>query len=297
MSSPFIRLALCLLAAIPLSDCSRGDNAAAATASAEHRATAQSVPPYTGTNERGIPNYSRRAFSGDEAQLLREVYGVENPSRLYVSDSSEDGLLKYDTEIKRCRTCYVNSYRIGFISVRRPGESWDQVERRVRATPHSTFASAVRPSTSSLSALDPDIRSDVVRMLEDARNIGFVFRVVAAYRSPEREAYLMSAGGGRTHTLTSLHSYGRAIDLSIGDGNLSRPVTREQWIAFRRWVTRYNGGEFRILGTPDKSWDWAHVEIPTARIGFRSIESAISQARECRTTSSCDFLPHLPPLD
>jgi hypothetical protein len=284
------------LALVLLCGCGRDENAA--TTSAGHRAViAQNVPPYTGTNERGIPNYARRAFTAEDSQLLRQVYGVEDPSRLYVSDSTEDGLLKYDTQVKRCRTCYVNSYRIGFVSVRRPGESWDQLERRVRATPRSNFRSPARPSSSALSALDPDVRADFERMLEDARNIGFVFRVVAAYRSPEREAYLMSAGGGRTHTLTSLHSYGRAIDLTIGDGNLSRGATREQWIAFRRWVTRYKGDEFRILGTPEKSWDWAHVEVPTSRIGFRSIESAISRARECRTSGGCDFQPHLPLLN
>jgi hypothetical protein len=268
---------------------------------------ARELPPYTGTNARGIPRYARRTFTDEERRVLRDVYGVEDPNRLYVSDSTEDGLLKYDTRVKRCRTCYVNSYRIGFISVRRPGESWEQAERRVRAMRPRDFPAAARASSNRSTAdLDPDIRADVERMLADARRAGFALRVVATYRSPEHEAYLMAGGGGRTHTLTSLHSYGRAIDVVVGDGNLRRRATRAQWIAFRRWVTKYKGDDFRILGTPERTWDWRHVEMPTASIGFRTIEAALARARACAgsaetasgspsdTVSPCDFAPHLP---
>jgi hypothetical protein len=263
------------------------------------------LPPYTGTDSRGIPHYARRSFTDEERQLLRDVYGIEDPGRLYVSDSSEDGLLKYDTRVKRCRTCYVNSYRVGFISVRRPGESWEQAERRVRAMRRRDFPPAARASSNRSTAdLDPDIRDDVERMLTNARRAGFAIRVVATYRSPEHEAYLMAIGGGRTHTLTSLHSYGRAIDIVVGDGNINRRATRAQWIAFRRWVTRYKGDDFRILGTPERTWDWRHVEIPTTSVGFRTIEAALERARDCRlrgggaamrdAISSCEFAPGLP---
>ena len=267
------------------------------------RSHAATPPPYTGTDGRGVPRYARRTFTDEERRLLRDIYGIEDPNRLYVSDSTEDGLLKYDTRVKRCRTCYVNSYRIGFISVRRPGESWEQVERRVRAMRPRDFPPAARAvSNRSIADLDPDIRDDVERMLADARRAGFAVRVVATYRSPEHEAYLMAIGGGRTLTLTSLHSYGRAIDVVIGDGNLRRKATRAQWIAFRRWVTRYQGDDFRILGTPERTWDWRHVEMPTASVGFRTIEAALGRARACaaasgspsRGVSRCDFAPHLP---
>src|SRR5258708_35730695 len=87
--------------------------------------------------------------------------------------------------------------------------------------------------------LDPEARPEFERMLHDARAAGFSPHVVATYRSPEREAFLMAKGGGRTHTLTSDHSYGRAVDISIDDGNLHRAVTRRDWIAFRRWRTQY----------------------------------------------------------
>jgi hypothetical protein len=263
------------------------------------------LPPYTGTDSRGVPYYARRAFTSEERRLLRDAYGIEEPNRLYVSDSSEDGLLKYDTRVKRCRTCYVNSYRVGFISVRRPGESWEETERRVRATGRRDFSAAARASGSRSTAdLDPTIRGDVDRMLADARRAGFALRVVATYRSPEHEAYLMAVGGGRTYTLTSLHSYGRAIDIVIGDGKINRRATRAQWIAFRRWVTRYKGNDFRILGTPERTWDWRHVELPTASVGFRTIEAALERARKCRRdggdaedadeVTPCDFAPRLP---
>jgi hypothetical protein len=119
----------------------------------------RALPPYAGTDARGIPRYARRAFTAEERRLLRDIYGVEDPRRLYVSDSTEDGLLKYDTRVKRCRTCYVNSYRVGFISVRRPGESWEDVERRVRGMRPRDFPAAARASSSRSTAdLDPDVR-------------------------------------------------------------------------------------------------------------------------------------------
>jgi hypothetical protein len=259
------------------------------------RRGSRDLPPYTGTDARGIPHYARRAFTEEERRLLRDIYGIEDPNRLYVSDSTEDGLLKYDTRVKRCRTCYVSSYRVGFVSVRRPGESWEQVERRVRAMRPSAFTDAARAAGSRSTAdLDPDVRADVERMLADARRAGFALRVVRTYRSPEHQAYLMARGGGRTLTLTSLHSYGRATDVVVGDGNL------------RRWVTRYRGADFRILGTPERTWDWGHVELPAASVGFRTIEAALERARACgaraetgfgspeHDVSSCGFAPHLP---
>jgi hypothetical protein len=255
---------------------------------------ARDLPAYTGTDARGIPHYARRPFTGEERRLLRDTYGIEDPTRLYVSDSTDDGLLKYDTRVKRCRTCYVNSYRVGFISVRRGGESWEDVERRVRAMRPRDFTPAARASSNTLTGdLDPNIRTDMERMLADAHRAGFAVRVAATYRSPEHEAYLMAIGGGRTHTLTSLHSYGRAIDVVVGDGNLGRRATKSQWIAFRRWVTAYKGDDFRILGTPERTWDWRHVEMPTASVGFRTIEAALARASACGGPA-CNFAPHLP---
>src|SRR5438105_4325431 len=86
--------------------------------------------PEAGPDARGIPRYTQREFTAEERALLRNAYGIEDPELLYVSDSSEDGLLKYDTQRKRCARCYVNSYGIGFVSIRRSGESWEALERR-----------------------------------------------------------------------------------------------------------------------------------------------------------------------
>jgi hypothetical protein len=255
---------------------------------------------YAGADSRGIPHYATRQFSPEEADILRRAYGIEDPHRLYVSDSTEDAILKYDTEVKRCATCYVNSYRVGFVSVRRPGESWEGAERRVRSTPARAFAGGDLPGSTSTADLDPDVRPLVDRMLADARAAGFRLRVSATYRSPLREAFLMAAGEGRTHTLTSAHSYGLAVDVVVDDGQLGRPATRRDWIAFRRWVARYrtaDGETFHLLGKVDRTWDWPHVERPTEHVGFRTIDAAIARGRAClapRPTVPCNFAPNLP---
>jgi hypothetical protein len=255
---------------------------------------------YEGHDAHDIPHYATRDFSAEEAEVLRRAYGIEDPHRLYVSDSTEEGILKYDTQVKRCRTCLVNSHRVGFVSVRQPGESWEQAERRVRATPARQFTGYQHPASRGIADMDPEVQPVVQRMLADAHAAGFTVQVSATYRSPQREAFLMAEGSGRTHTLTSAHSYGRALDVVIDDGNRGRPRTKADWIAFRRWVSRYrtaNGEYFHILGAPDHTWDWGHVELPTQHVGFRTIEDAIARGRACLApdaTIPCDFSPHLP---
>ena len=257
-----------------------------------------SAGSYTGHDARGIPRYDARAFSADERDALRRIFGVDDPALLYVSDSTDSGILKYDTERKRCARCYVNSYRIGFISLRRPGESWRALEQRVQAMHASDFPAWAHIEDISTDRLEPAIRADVRTLLADAASAGFRIRVAATYRSPEREAFLMAMGHGRTHTLTSMHSYGRAIDILVDDGNPARTRTRADWIRFRHWVIAYRHGEFRVLGAVDKTWDWAHIEVPDAGIGFTTIDEAIARARECLARASnvaCEFEPHLSP--
>ncbi|HEY8310371.1 MAG TPA: hypothetical protein VIG47_07440 [Gemmatimonadaceae bacterium] len=252
---------------------------------------------YTGNDAHGIPRYAHIALNGADRKLLRDVYGIEDPNRLYVSDSTDGHLLKYDTRFKRCARCYVNSYRVGFVSIRRPEESWNQLEQRVKHMRRRDFPAEALVPTTSITALDPDVVQAVQKMLSDARTVGFRLHVRETYRSPQREAYLMSAGGSRTHTLTSLHSYGRAIDVAIDDGNPSHARTRKHWVAFRRWVTTYGEHQFSVVGTTDSTWDWPHVKIPNASVGFASIDAAIARARVCTSAGhpsySCDFLPHV----
>ena len=261
----------------------------------------ESAASYAGVDARGIPHYLTMRLSRADSMVLRRAYGIEDYHRLHVSDSTAQGILEYDTQVKRCRNCYVNSYNVGYISVRRPGESWEQVERRVRSTPAAVFGRAAPPPSQSTATLDPDIRPIVEAMLRDARAAGFQLRVIATYRSPLTEAYLMASDARRTHTLTSNHSYGRALDIVIDDGNRAHARTKHDWIAFRRWVTHYRtttGESFRVLGAMDRTWDWPHVELPSSKLRFGNVEQAIARGRDCLTpgaTITCDFPPHLPP--
>ncbi len=259
------------------------------------------IPParYSGADERGVPHYFQGRLSADDMRVLRKAFGVVIPSHLYISDSSPAGLLKYDPVAKRCASCYVNSYRIGFISIRRPGESWEDLERRLRTMSRSSFPKSSLVTSSSISMMDPAVQDEVIQMLHAARQAGFKTHVITTYRSPGQEALLMREGGGRTHTLTSLHTYGRAIDVRIDDGRLGSPTTRRDWIAFRRWVTRFRGNDFHVLGAADKTWDWPHIELPSKKIGFRSIEAAIAAGQKCLSDGAqraCEFQPNLPPV-
>jgi hypothetical protein len=263
-------------------------------------AEAQTQPSDSTTINHAIPHYLSTPILPADADVLRRAYGIEDPSRLYVSDSTDGGTLKYDTQRKTCAGCLVNSYHVGYISVRQSGESWEEVERRVRMTKAKVFTGGPHPASESLAALDPDVRPIAESMVRDAKEAGFRFHIVATYRSPLRQAFLMSKGRGRTHTLTSNHSYGRAIDIVIDNGNRANPRTKRDWIAFRKWVTAYptsTGEPFHILGRPDASWDWAHVELPSRTLGFHSVDEAIARAKTClapESTMPCDFQPHLP---
>lgn len=141
------------------------------------------------------------------------------------------------------------------------------------------FGTEARVIDTTLAALDSLARPRFERLIATARAAGFPVRVRETYRSPERQAYLMVKGGGLTFTATSMHSAGYAVDLVVGDGDLRNPRTRARWIAFRRWVAGFEGGRFRLLGTPERSWDWPHVELADAPLGFRSVEELLLAAR------------------
>ena len=235
-------------------------------------------PPlsYAGRDENGIPHYTRRPFSPSERLLLRSVFGVERPERLYLSDSTAGAVILYDTERDCGAPCLVSSYRVGAPSVRRHGESWEAMQKRVTETPLKRFPRSVKTPARSLRALSPVARAAFDSLLTAARAAGFTLRVSESYRSPERQAYLRSLG--MTHTATSLHSDRRAIDVVVGNGRLSNPDTRARWVAFRRWVLRFGDGRFRLIGTADSSWDWPHIEIPNEHVGFHSIEQLLDSA-------------------
>jgi hypothetical protein len=235
-------------------------------------------PPlsYAGRGASGVPHYTARPFTAAERRLLSREFGVEHPGNLYLSDSTSSAVLLYDPERDCGEACLVTSYRVGAPSVRRRGESWEAMEKRVMRTPISRFPRAARIPTRSLSALSPAARGAFDTLLTAARAAGFAVRVTESYRSPERQAYLLRRG--LTHTATSLHSDRRAIDVVVGNGRLHDRENRARWIAFRRWVEEFQDGRFRIIGSADSSWDWPHIELPNDGVGFRSVEELLDSA-------------------
>jgi hypothetical protein len=233
---------------------------------------------YAGRDEDGAPRYIQRPFSHEERRLLRDHFGIQEPGRLYLSDTTAEAYLNYDTERDPGAGRLVRSYRIGAPSVRFPGETWEELELRLAAMRPNDFPPVAAVADTALASLDPEARPEFERMLAAARRAGHRVKVVETHRTPERQAYLLVSGGGLTFTATSKHSSGRAIDVIVGDGNLKHQRTRARWIAFRRWVTSYEGGRFRLIGLPDRSWDWPHIELPGPD-GYRSIEALLLAAQ------------------
>jgi hypothetical protein len=236
----------------------------------------------------GVPRYLQRAFSDEERELLRTQFGIEEPSRLYLPDSLPGASLTYDSDWDRGERDLVSSYRVGASSVRRPGETWEELERRLAATDPASFPRVTHRADASLASLDPVVRPAIARLVAAARRAGFRVRVTEARRSAERQAYLLALDPRLTHTATSRHAEGFAVDVVVDDGNLANPVTRRHWIAFRRWVTATRGDTVRLIGTPDRSWDWPHIEYVDGPPGFRSIEELLGAARWCQDTGATD---------
>ena len=239
-----------------------------------------------GTDARGIPHYFTRTFTPRERELFLTAYGVDDPQWLYLSDSTESAIIKYDTKEKRCRACYVDSYRVGYLSMRRVGELWDDFEVRIRRMHRFDFPVSAHMPTESLDDLDPEARVAFTDLLAAARRAGFHIGVRETYRSPAREALLFAEGQGRTYTATSMHSYGRAVDFVIDDGRLDHARTHADWIRFRRFALAQPGRPFRIIGLVDHTFDWPHVEMPAEHIGFKSLDDALAFAARCTTDSA-----------
>jgi D-alanyl-D-alanine carboxypeptidase len=285
------RLALLLAGASPLPGAAQATGGlttslAMATEAAIRAVTepAWPVAGYAGRDDAGVPRYIQRVFSAEERDLLREHFGIEEPGRLYLSDTSSDAYLNYDTERDPGAGRLVRSYRVGAPSVRLPGETWEELERRLAQMRADDFPASARIADTALASLEPEVREAFERMLAAAHRAGHRVRIVETLRSAERQAYLMAAGGGVTFTATSKHSSGRAVDLVVGDGNLKSKRTRTRWIAFRRWVSTYDGSHFQLIGAPEKSWDWPHVEL-AGPLGYRSIEALLLAARRLEMAS------------
>jgi hypothetical protein len=239
-----------------------------------------------GTNDRGIPRYTHRAFTAAERNLLRAAYGVDEPQWLYISDSSDAGAVKFDTRAKRCRFCFVDSYRLGYLSLRRPDETWEAFEQRMHGKHVKDFSPEVRNVQRSLNSLDSESRAAFSRLMDEGRRAGFHLSIGETYRTPEREALLFALGHGRTYTATSMHSYGRAVDIMVDDGRLNHRATRRDWVRFRQFVLAQSWGRFHLVGTADRTWDWPHVELASPSIGFHSINDALAFAARCTSDSA-----------
>jgi hypothetical protein len=124
-------------------------------------------------------------------------------------------------------------------------------------------------------------------MLAAARKAGFRVKVTETRRTAERQAYLMTLGN-YTHTATSRHAEGYAVDAIVDDGDIRHAATREHWVAFRRWVETTQRGVFRIIGAPDDSWDWPHIEYVGRLPGFASLGELIDAARWCDANGVAD---------
>jgi hypothetical protein len=273
------------------------------------RAGPAAAAPTTGAG-RALPT-SVDVLSADDRALLRAVFGIAEPSRLRLSDTGRTAVLLYDAVPPACGAavrsgaggaCRPATVRVGLASPRRPGETWDAFVVRVRRAGPKAWSAAGRRVLHGLASLDPRARPAFERLVADARRAGFDVRVAETYRSPERQALLFSRGDGRTETATSVHSYGRAADLVVGDGRIDRPETARAWIAFRTWVVRYRGGRFRLVGTPQRTWDWPHVELAAPLLGYRTLPELVGAARDCRAASAdaaaaalrCTLRPTLP---
>ncbi len=136
------------------------------------------VALYAGRDEDGIPHYIQRPFSDEERRLLREHFGIEDPGSLYLSDTTAGAYLNYDTERDPGAGRLVRSYRVGAPSVRLPGETWEQLERRLATLSPSDFPESASAADTALASLDPEARPEFERMLAAARRAGHRVKVV-----------------------------------------------------------------------------------------------------------------------
>lgn len=125
----------------------------------------------------------------------------------------------------------VPTHRVDQIAGRVGGQAGltvEQLEEQVLARPRSGFtADTVR--VSDVNALQPEVRSAVSALMEEAQRAGLRVTVGETARSQERQDWLFQSGRSRpgpivTWTLTSNHTPGRAVDFIInGDSTGADP--------------------------------------------------------------------------
>ena len=266
---------------------------------------AQTIDPTDGSGTvRWVGRDADATLSADDRALLRTVFGVDDVRRLFLPAAAGTGL-RYAAHPPGCpdegRTatfhgaCRVVGVRVGFAAPRVPGETWDAYTGRVTRGGARTWAAGGHTAYSGLDALDPEARPAFERLLADARAAGFQVHVRETYRTPERQAFILARNDGRTTTATSAHSSGRAVDISVGGRPSGRRSTHGAWVEFRRWVTEQQGGAFRLIGTPERTWDWPHVEYVGARAAgdvggplYPTVDALVAAARACRAATASE---------
>jgi hypothetical protein len=172
--------------------------------------------------------------------------------------------------------------RVGYRSWRRPGETWEDFIARIRRLDRRAWPATARDTYhTGLRWLAPPERAAFQELLDSAQAAGFDVHVAETYRTPERQAYLLSHGNGQTFTATSAHQYGRAADILVGDGRIDTRAKLREWARFRRWVLDWGKGRFRLVGGVWDTFDWPHVELGDPPVGFRSVDALLAAARRC----------------
>jgi hypothetical protein len=235
-------------------------------------ASAFPLEAYTGRDSAtGVPRYLTRSFRAEERRLLRAHFGVDDPTLLYRND---EGFIVVDSRRDTGLRDFVNTHRIGAISARVPGETYRELEARVRGRPAEYFGPNVNVVERRIEALDPAVQPAFRELLAEATQRGLRVTVLETYRSPERQAYLLGQGRGLTYTATSMHADRRGVDFRIGNGDLRDARTRAAYAAFRQLaITR----GFTLAG----DWDPGHVALPdpAAQLGFQTIEELLAAAK------------------
>ncbi len=260
-------------------------------------------PPLDPTDGSGrvrwVGREADRTIAPADRALLRSVFGIDDVRRIYVPTTPGE-VLRYAAHAPGCPdvgpnggrpttrggACRVVGVRIGLAAPRDSTETWDAFTARVeRGGPRVWSANGGRAAYSGLDALDPEARPAFQRLIDDARAAGFPIHVRETYRTPERQAAILARNDGRTTTLTSAHSFGRAVDIAVSGRHST-------WVEFRRWVLRQQNGAFRLIGTPESTWDWPHVEYvgPAGGppLGYASVDALVAAARVCRAGAASD---------
>lgn len=174
--------------------------------------------------------------------------GVTDPSRLR---QAAGGYMVYDTP-NRTADGKVPTHRLDVPSGRAPGETWEQYEERVNATPIEAFPPSVREIIADPAQLDVEVATPLMQLIQEAAANGIDLRINETYRDPKRQEFLFKQGRSMrgapvTWTLTSDHATRRAADLRATDDR------GYEWIQAN--APRFG---FTVLGMSDPG----HVSMP-----------------------------------